>query len=368
MKTYCLMPVDAWFFRDGRPYNEKETNQADVSSVFPPPARTVSGALRAALARANGWKGHGPWPDSLNRAFGSSANELGALQFAGPYLIKDGSALWPLPRHVLGRAGERWTPTAFLRPADKPTVCDAGEINLPVIALPPGERRDGLKPAETAWITARALQSLLAGELPKPDDILAASELWKHEPRVGLRRDETTLATGEGALYSPAYVRLRPGVSLGVGVAGVPEDMADVSSLFPLGGESRLAHCDLWSGETVPAALPRDHFTADGSGCITFTVMLLTPGCFSKPELPSAEIVSACVGKPQFIGGWDSLKHTPLPLEPFAPAGSVWFCTAVAANFDAILSFHGKHLGPHATHGFGHIVIGLWPATHTSQP
>ena len=32
MKNFALTPLDAWFFRDGRPYEEKEANQADVVS------------------------------------------------------------------------------------------------------------------------------------------------------------------------------------------------------------------------------------------------------------------------------------------------------------------------------------------------
>jgi CRISPR-associated protein Cmr3 len=365
MKTFALTPLDAWFFRDGRPYEEKEANQADVVSGFPPPARTLSGALRAALARANGWSGRGRWPDALNEAFGSGPDDLGALQFTGPLLISNNEALWPLPRHVLGRIEEAWTPRAFLRPARARTPCDSDELNLPVIALPPGEMRNGLKHAETAWVTTAGLSALLAGELPKAEAIVDANKLWAHEPRVGLRRDEDTLATDEGALYSPSYVRLHRGVALGVSVAGLPDAMSGVPEIFPLGGESRLARCDAWSGEVLPAPVPRGRFSADSAGRVAFTVVLLTPGRFTAPDLPGAEIISGCVGKPHFIGGWDSLKREPLPLQPFAPAGSVWFCTAAPADFDAVFARHGQHLGPHAAHGFGQIAIGLWPTAHT---
>ena len=363
MKTIALTPMDAWFFRDGRPYNEKETNQADVPSVFPPPARTLSGALRAALAQANGgWNAH------LNEVFGSGPNELGALQFTGPFLINNGQALWPLPRHVLGYAKDGWEPAAFLRPDEETTHCDAGEIKLPIIALPADKKAEGLKPAETSWITASALGALLSGKLPAAADIFAPSKLWALEARVGLRRDETKLTAGEGALYSPAYVRLHKGISLGMGIAGVPDDInAHVPSLFPLGGESRLAQCDDWAHEPLPAPPPRESFKADAAGCIRFTIILLTPGCFKAPSLPGAEIISACVGKPQFIGGWDSLKREPLPLQPFAPAGSVWFCTTGKADFAAIHSKHGTHLGPHTAHGFGQIVIGHWPSSNRSS-
>jgi len=366
MKGFAITPADAWFFRDGRPYDEKETNQADVFSVFPPPARTLSGALRAALARANGWDGLGSWSRGLSEALGSGPDHLGALQFTGPFLISNDEALWPLPRYVLGRVEEKWTPRAFLRPADAKTLCDAGEINLPVI-MPTGERSGGLKSADGLWVTTTGLRTLLSGGLPKANTIVDVKKLWALEPRVGLCRDEHTLTTGDGALYSPSYVRLHRGVALGVGVAGMPVHMAGVPEVFPLGGESRLACCDTWGGEPLPAQLPREKFSIDAAGRAEFSVVLLTPGRFKAPDLPAAEIVSACVGKPQFIGGWDSLKREPLPLEPFVPAGSVWFCTAPEADFAAIHARHGQRLGPHAAHGFGQIAIGLWPTALTSQ-
>jgi CRISPR-associated protein Cmr3 len=368
MKTYSLAPVDAWFFRDGRPYNEKEANQADVVSVFPPPARTLSGALRAALARANGWTGRGSWPQPLNRAFGSGPEELGGLQFTGPFLILNDEALWPLPRHVLGSVGggENWEPRALLRPAEAPTACDAGDIRLPEIVATKGTRPDGLKNAETAWITAKGLGALLAGELPEVRSIVQVKKLWAHEARVGLHRDEKTLVTGEGALYSPSYVRLRRGVALGVGVAGVPEGMAHVPDIFPLGGESRLACCEAWNHDAIPSPPSREKFAAE-EGRVAFIVVMLTPGRFEngalKLPLPGAKIISACVGKPQFIGGWDSLKREPLPLEPFAPAGAVWFCAATREDFDDIYRCHGRQMGAHTAHGFGQIAIGLWPPT-----
>ena len=362
MKTFALTPLDAWFFRDGRPYNEKEANQSDVASLFPPPARTLSGALRAALAEANGG-----WNGETNRLFGKDSHDLGVLQFTCPFLIKKSEkdkediALWPLPRHVLGRVdGGKWTPQAFLRPADSTTATDAGNINLPVIAVAHGTKRDGLKPAENAWISTAGLADLLSGEIPSSETIALAKEFWRHEPRVGLHRDEEKRTTGEGALYSPAYVRLCKDVSLGIGIAGLPPAMHPPESILPLGGESRLAHCEEWTGAPLPAA----PVLTSSDGLIAFTVTLLTPGCFKEPPLPGATIVSACVGKPLSIGGWDSLQRAPLPLEPFAPAGSVWFCTAPAADFAALHALHGTHLGRHAAHGFGHIIIGHWP--HTS--
>lgn len=367
MNCFALTPQDAWFFRDGRPYNHGESNQADVQSIFPPPARTLTGAIRAALARTNGWDGkRGDWSPALTTALGDGPDNLGQLQFTGPFLIKDAQALWPLPRHLLGRIKSgKWTPKAFLRPADRSIETDQGSLRLPEMPLPATER-DGLKPAESAWVTRAGLNDILSGRLPARNTIFKSSELWQVESRIGFKRDEATRTVGEGDLYSPAYVRLHRGVAVGVGYSGLPADMNNLPGLFPLGGESRLAQCEAWPDKPLPVAPPTSVFQPDTNGQVRFIVVLLTPGRLdpSKPPLDSVELVSACLGRPLLIGGWDSLRHEPLPLEPFLPAGSVWFCQAPADRLPDIVKRHGGWLGEHTSHGFGQIALGLWPSSN----
>lgn len=373
MQYYALTPQDAWFFRDGRPYNHGESNQADVESLFPPPARTLTGALRAALARANGWNGlSGGWPQAVADAFGHGPNDLGALQFTGPFLIRghragQGNALWPLPRHLLGKVEPgRWTPTAFLRPAEQPTETDRGTLILPEASLPTDER-SGLKPAESAWVTRAGLTNILAGRLPAVDAISQPPDLWRTESRVGLKREEATLTVGEGDLYSPAYVRLCKGVALGLALSGVPTGMNGLPNLFPLGGESRLAQCDLWNSDALPPAPDAGTLAPDASGQVRFIVVLLTPGKVpaTQSSIENAEVVSACMGRPLLIGGWDSLRRESLPLEPFLPAGSVWFCRAAVDTVRQVLCRHGGWIGEYTRHGFGQIAIGRWPQPHS---
>jgi CRISPR-associated protein Cmr3 len=370
-RFFSLTPQDAWFFRDGRPYNHQESNQADVESVFPPPARTLTGALRAALARANGWSGTGRWKEELNRCFGAGPNDLGLLQFTGPFLIQNGQTLWPVPRHLLGCSEFGiWKPAAFLRPAADETITDQGPLQLPKIALGQDKERNGLKPAETLWVTTIGLAKLLAGKLPLADGIHAPKSLWRSEPRVGLARDPIKLCVGEDSLYSPSYIRLCPGVALGIGLAGVPNQMNSLPPLFPFGGESRLAHCEPWEGDPLPKAPGAGTFKPNAGGRVEFVVILLTPGRFADPGsfFSGARLISACVGKPVPIGGWDSLNNEPLPLEKFHPAGSVWFCDAPADAFhNHIHGEHGRWIGDYIPHGFGQIAIGLWPPTSSNK-
>lgn len=376
MNYFALTPQDAWFFRDGRPYNHGESNQADVESLFPPPVRTLTGAVRAALARANGWDGKlRGWPQAVTAAFGDGPNNLGKLRFTAPFLIRrpdanQGEALWPLPLHLLGKAEPgKWTPKTFLQPADESSETDQSTLRLLEFPLP-AEERDDLKPAGSSWITLAGLNNILAGRLPPADTILKPRDLWRTESRVGLKRDQATLTIGEGDLYSPAYVRLCNGVSLGIGFSGLPADMHSLPGLFPLGGESRLAQCEAWPGVPLPSVPDAAAFRPRANGMIQFILLLLTPGRLDAtcPPLEGVELVSACIGKPLFLGGWDSLKREPLPLEPFLPAGSVWFCQVPATQLPEILARHGGWLGGHSAHSFGQIAIGRWPQTSGSNP
>jgi CRISPR-associated protein Cmr3 len=234
----------------------------------------------------------------------------------------------------------------------------------------------GLKPAESAWLTSTGLASVLNGQLPAASEIFFPGDLWETESRVGLKRDPGTKQVGEGDLYSPGFIRLARHVTLGVGIDGVPAERNGPEALFPFGGESRLAQCDELPAPFSPAppAPPRDSFKVSPAldGKIAFTISLLTPGSslsgdanspLAVPKFPDATvtIVSACVGKPVFFGGWDSLNNRPLPLTPFHPAGSVWFCKADPAAFDHIYARHAHHHGHAVVHGHGQILIGHWP-------
>ena len=76
----ALSPIDTLFFRDSRAYAVVSTSAEQLGGQFPPYPTTVVGALRAWLARGNGWSGRGRWgpavadvlgdgygPDSLGR-------------------------------------------------------------------------------------------------------------------------------------------------------------------------------------------------------------------------------------------------------------------------------------------------------------
>ena len=367
MRHIQLRPVDTWFFRGSTPFTAEASPQERVPSLFPPHPPTVAGALRAAIARSNGWNGSGRWDATLHSVVGNGPGDLGALCFAGPFLLRNGEPLFPCPRHLLGAAEHRkWVPCAFLRPGP-PVQCDLGQdVRLPQLAESAAEGVK-LKPSKDLWVRAAGMERVLQGDRPSGRDLVTADDLWTEEPRIGLKRHATTRTAEDGMLYSTRHVRLRANVSLGVGVAGVPDRWRFPDGLVPLGGESRLAECTEWAGDQW---LKRP---VDPAGS-RFAVVAVTPVDLDPAviherraiaELGGASVVSACLGRPLRIGGWDSGALRPLPLRNLLAPGSVLFCEgADGTQLDTM----GRgalglfRIGSKTEWGFGLVAIGTWPA------
>lgn len=365
-----LQPVDTWFFRDGTPFSMGNAPQENVSSVFPPHPATVVGAIRASIARSKGWDGRGRWGQDISEVIGDGPGDLGRVAFDGPFLLREGQPLFRLPRHVLGRAdGTAWKPGAFLRPG-APVTCDLGEaVRLPEVAGAPNDVHE-LKPGDGWWMTRRGLDEVLNGRLPGDAELVPHGCLWSGEPRIGLQRDTSTRTAGDGKLYSTRHVRPLSGVSLGVRIAGLPSGWTPpFGQPLTLGGEGRLAECREWSADL---ALPMPSREIEAAR--TVTVVALSPvdlpqdvcaGLQPLNDLGDARVVSACLERPQRVGGWNSLARSPLPLRCVLAPGSTLFCEirdsmrfaeTVAAS-DGLV-----RIGLRQRWGFGLVALGVWPA------
>ncbi len=365
-----LSPVDAWFFRDGRPSNRGE-DQSDLESEFPPNASTVVGAIRAALARTQGWNGCGSWATNpkLKSVLGDGFADLGQLSFVGPMLKQGDDILWPMAGHVVGRHVEPcvhdpqvrtcFEPLGLLEPSREPVICDAGHMRLPQWTTPAGSvaedtsRNKLPEPASGVFVTTAGMSRILSGQRPEPSHCRCSTELFQHESRVGIQRDQDSRTTGQNAMYSPRYVRLTQGVSLVVGVRGLPDDW-DLPSLVPFGAESRMAGIERLP--TAPA-FPTGQTVGEYRLAIT-----ATPARFSdrwwgagpnddatklSPTL-SGRIATVMLDRPQQIGGWNSIASCPLPLAPFVPPGTVWWIHSAQPATGGCL-----RLGESIAYGYG---------------
>lgn len=370
-RWYQLEPVDAWFFRDGRPSNHGE-DQSDLESQFPPNAATVVGAFRAALARENGWNGKSDWDNMLKAVLGDGYEDLGQLSFTGPLLMKGQELLFPMPAHVLGRVSAdtkmKYEPCDCLKPSEDPVTCDMGDIHLPLRMGLHQTKKDEKEPSalEGYFVNAFGMTKILNGELPSVSECFHRSQLFCLESRVGIERNAETRSNKEGAIYSPSYIRLEEGVSLAMGVKGLPDNWS-LPAYFPLGGESRLAACE----PIEPPDFPNQHTDEENP-----LLLLVTPGCFSTgnwwgagPEEEAGKLASNLTGKvttaifdrPLGIGGWNSLKRQPLPMRPVVKPGAVWWIQGNGTIIDSPNSI--SQIGDCTDYGYGLVFLGKRPIT-----
>lgn len=362
MKTYVFTPLDTLFFRDGRPFNQGESNLFGVPSLFPPAAPSLIGALRAALARGQGWTG-GPWEQRHIDVLGDG-QDLGNLKFTGPYLLAKKGILFPAPAHILGQPikskGGGWQKVTRLRPGPR-HQCDLGlEVRLPIAT----EAAEGLKGLDGHWLTREGMALVLAGAVPKADQIVPAANLWTQEVRTGVGLDLATRSVKNGELYTCNHVRLIDSeIKLVLGVSGLPKDW-EPEGITPLGGENRMAWIDALAAEVQFPACPDLMVSSDK---LRFTATLVTPADLQNRPIPGeplaglpGKLVCACQQRPQPIGGWSSENRAPLPLRPLLPAGTTWIMEAGPDEIETVRRMHGTHIGLRTEYGFGQIIIGTW--------
>ena len=363
-----LDSLDTLFFRDGTPFSIGNSPQEDVVGRFPPHPPTVVGALRAALARRNGWEEGARWPQRLEAILGDGP-DLGSLTFDGPFVLRDDIPLYAVPRHVLGQfLNDRWVPRVLLRPG-RAVTCDLGDaVQLPEASATFADIAI-CRAGAGWWLTPTGMNCVLRGHLPSASDLVSSRDLWSEEPRVGLERDRTRRTAEDGKLYSSRHVRLKRGVSVGIRIGGVPSHWTlPTGHVIPFGGENRLAACGRWD-KPVDIDPPRARIENGGQ----FAVVALSPLDLDEAtisgwrdlDMPGGvEVVSACLDRPDRIGGWNSVARTPLPLRSVLSSGSVLFCRASEPKGFVGATQAGDgllRLGQRRAWGFGSAAIGVWP-------
>lgn len=360
-----LEPVDTWFFRDGTPFSAGNAPQTTVASLFPPHPTSMTGALRAALALSKGWHGRGRWSREFHDVLGNGPDDLGSLAVDGPFLLCCERPLFRAPRHLLGsKSSTEWKPEVALRPGCA-VSCDLGSVRLPEVPGTDGNDAD-LKPGANEWLTQAGMNAVLRGKLPSKDEIVSSSCLWSTETRIGLEIDRGPRTAKEGMLYSAQHTRPHRGLSLGARIAGLPPNwVPPFDQLVPLGGESRLAECRKWSADITLDTPWSAIIASKRVMMIALTPLLLDKSVYlgQQPlEGLGAIVVSACLDRPQRIGGWNSLVRSPLPLQSALPPGSVLFCEKQDERLeDAAKASDGlMRIGFRQRWGFGLIALGVW--------
>lgn len=361
---------DVWMFRDAKPFNAGETYVA--RSVFPPTAHTMQGIIRSHAIESQGVTWRNGWARDLAQpallaqlGFNAdgSPNGLGELRMRGPFIGRQENGqitrIVPLPMDIKVVKDEKLVKIAQLHPERQRASFIS---NLPAGILPlvlQGESGKG--DDESYWLDDAGLRIWQAGKLPSDVHLIKANALYETEDRVGLAMDHQKRTykrinenASEGMFYRARFVRPHEGVGLLTAVAPL---LLPETGTFVMGGESHIGGYRAVSYRSPEPASLRGQVK----------IVLLTPAYFVNGWQPTSwkafgegsQLVSAVIGKPQPVGGWDLSRGGHKPMVNYVPAGSVYFLEGVSQ-----IPFNVTETPPgsldHQALGFGEIAAAGW--------
>lgn len=375
--------LDTWFFRESRPM--ESIGGSELQSTFPPPARSVAGAIRYLIGETaepkvnwSEWNQKDKYPEV--KALMGDSSSYGKLLFSGPWLSRirnDGQRerLYPVPANLVASRDMQGVDKPVRLLVGSPHHCDLGQnVRMAELAVEDLNRSDEkkLKSLDDYWITASALLSILSGAGCEASDLISSRELFDNEARLGIARNNTTRTVEMGMLYQTRHVRPKQNVSIEMHVLGLKERDYPASGIVRLGGEGRGASFDvdhfevdskLESGKSdvaqlVGSELVQPSTLMDAKGIMLFLLTPMTQELNQYSPLPGFEQAETadgtvwrgavqgvklslhCVIQAKAIreGGWDLAQNCPRAVQSLVPAGTVYYLTVDDGDIASAMS------------------------------
>lgn len=372
LSWYFIEPSDVWFFRDALPYDAGEGGFA--RSLFPPSPATLAGAFRSyLLAQSNArWDylhQSSQQARQIQQAIGDSS-QAGSFRMQGPFFASRTqtgrtSIYAPLPAGVYRRTKTRLN--AF-RPVQTSPFQANWKGGCPHPLWPPhGARQD--EPPESGWLDKTALEQYLQG-----NDFSIIQDLSGEELRLGIALEGDTKRPRPRMLYNTAFLRLnsRSGSRYGL-LARVEADDLPERGCLQLGGEGRSALFEKVAENDLDLI-----FSPPGAPKTTqILLLLLTPAWFKDGwqslnanqwthilGKPVKRLVTAALGRPLYLGGWDLANPGHKSMLACFPPGSTFYLELETPSSLQDLQDIAFTQSPTSTLyqdiGFGRVAVGLW--------
>ncbi|MCC7201902.1 MAG: type III-B CRISPR module-associated protein Cmr3 [Nitrospirae bacterium] len=371
MKLF-IEPNDVLMFRDGRPFAGGDDHFA--RGVFPPSPATFYGAFRSHILSHN-WPEFNRFksepeqiPENVRTEIGTP-NELGILYICQFTLAKRNASgikqFFPMPKDVVKEKGREESKLNLLMPKDlsgSKTLTDM-PYGLNNMWLPVETPRE----AVSGYLSSEDMSKYLFGE--PPFKCINQDELFKNEERTGIQKSRMTRSVETGRLYSVEYFRLNEDVGFAIDFGNA--SLIPSNGILRLGGDNRSARYLVTSWDE----LSTDRIRKKIADTKRFKLVLTTPAIFNKGWLPGwingdtrqgqiegaiVKLVTACVGKPIGIGGYDFANNRSKVMKKAAPAGSVYYFEFVNGSVDALFEkmWLKSISDERAKEGFGITLIG----------
>ena len=380
MKLF-LQPNDTFFFRDGRPFTKGE--QSEGYSIFPPLPSTVLGALRTAYIAEFGdlslfYSG------KMKNVIGTPGSLCNAIRLRGIFFTSSRDnrleMFFPGPLDLIYKKSDESAgniPLHLLAPISK-NFASNGVIDDPLAWSP----RESIDSNTEGFLRLGAIRRYLQGN----DANLLLTDratLVEREPKTGIARSEDTLSSEEHMLYRIDMSRFKNSD----GNYGFVVDYECPKNLPPkgllkLGGEGKsfvYRNID-FDADSLSFHLQSVKAAIQSTG--RFKLYFATPTIFKQGWLPSwldsdtlsgdypmqstspisLKLITAAVGKPIPVGGWNMAKGEAKSTYHAVPAGSVYCFELSDQNQidDLITAFHYQNISDErAEEGFGLALIGI---------
>ncbi len=401
MTTHAIVqfePVDSWFFRESRPHGSVGANA--LNSVFPPPTRTLVGAIRSHIGACY-FASHpqSSWDDldkiTPLKAVVGNAKELGSLQPRGVFLQEQQDSqttyFLPAPTNICSKTeGDKTRYLAFELTSSLYET-DIGKTYLVTLPEKTAQINDtrGFKPLENTWISTRVWEAILNADIAslsqQQANIRTTNDFISSEYRLGIELISTQRSIKEGQLYQTNHCRLKPNVSVIMPIEYNETELNQIAKhafehpvLLRVGGEARMAAVSVCQNTSsyLPKA-PTKKLSQEVGDKKRFMLYFITklamqeknwlPKDFNQIENGwqgvindiNMTIISACIGKAHREGGWNQLEHKPRAIENYLPAGSVFFVEVDESIDDKTIidKLHGKTVENHPW-GDGLMLVG----------
>ena len=360
-----IKPLDTLFFRDGKPFNKDGDTWADT--IFPPYPSTIYGALRTAWFNENIEEF-----EKLNKKdFDTEKDPTEKLKINNIVLKNGNDFLFPMPMDILQSKGEE-EQFKRLSVANKDYLTSAGDIKLLI------NQEDEIYSYKNCMIPTIDFEDYLNNDISSFEKPI--EDIFQLEPKVGITREIGTHSAKDGHLYRVGMLRLNNDIKIYVERRGYKrwrytkgldikiyvdfEGLELKNTIFlKLGGEGKFVEANK-TDKKLKIPFPKVNNNK-------FILYLSTPAIFEKGWIPSwidedklegtiphtdleVKLISATIGKPRFIGGFDMAKKEPKPMYKAVPEGSVYYFEILSGNKESLKEIHGKSVSDvYGEQGFG---------------